>query len=144
MIRKALYISSTVSGPDDIASCFPEGTEPRLQKLLAQVRGSPRALGDPARRPPTAAPTPPFPKAIVARLPTWREVAIKRRVSLPRLVDVDWRVDLKTASDHASSIAVPTAVVAVKVEEQPTQSGHVPGVRAVTFELSRGACRRRG
>ena len=36
-------------------------------------------------------------------------------VSLPRLVDFDWRVDVKTASDSASRMAQPTCLVQMKV-----------------------------
>lgn len=36
-------------------------------------------------------------------------------VSLPRLVDMDWRVDIKTSSDSISRMAVPTCLLQLKV-----------------------------
>lgn len=36
-------------------------------------------------------------------------------VSLPRLVDLDWRVDIKTSSDSISRMAVPTCLLRMKV-----------------------------
>ena len=36
-------------------------------------------------------------------------------VSLPRLVDFDWRVDVKTSSDSMARMAQPTCLVQMKV-----------------------------
>ena len=36
-------------------------------------------------------------------------------VSLPRLIDFDWRVDVKTSSDSVTRMAVPTCLVQMKV-----------------------------
>lgn len=36
-------------------------------------------------------------------------------VSLPRLVDLEWKVDMKTASDSVSRMAVPTCILYMKV-----------------------------
>lgn len=36
-------------------------------------------------------------------------------VSLPRLVDMDWRVDIKTSSDSIVRMAVPTCLLQLKV-----------------------------
>ena len=36
-------------------------------------------------------------------------------VSLPRLVNFDWRVDVKTSSDSAARMAQPTCIVQMKV-----------------------------
>lgn len=36
-------------------------------------------------------------------------------VSLPRLVDMDWRVDIKTSSDNIVRMAVPTCLLQLKV-----------------------------
>lgn len=48
-------------------------------------------------------------------MPAWREAAISGRISMPKFVDVDWRVDLQTASDSTAQLAVPTAIVALQV-----------------------------
>lgn len=38
-------------------------------------------------------------------------------VSLPHLVDFDWRVDVKTSSDSVARMAQPTCLVQMKVPE---------------------------
>lgn len=42
-------------------------------------------------------------------------VSLNSTVSLPRLVDMDWRVDIKTSSDTISRMAVPTCLLQLKV-----------------------------
>lgn len=42
-------------------------------------------------------------------------------VSLPRLVDFDWRVDTKMASDSVSRMSVPTCILQMKVQDVPSQ-----------------------
>jgi COMM domain containing 9 len=76
---------------------------------------------------------------LVAQLPDWREASVLQRPSLPRYVDVDWRVDVKTASDRVSRIAVPCCLVDIKVQDQPTSTSQVPATRQVEFELSKEA-----
>uniref|UniRef100_A0A8C5K478 COMM domain-containing protein n=1 Tax=Jaculus jaculus TaxID=51337 RepID=A0A8C5K478_JACJA len=58
-------------------------------------------------------------------------------VSLPRLVDLDWRVDIKTSSDSISRMAVPTCLLQMKIQEDPSLCGDKPSVSAVTVELSK-------
>uniref|UniRef100_A0AAA9SC08 COMM domain containing 9 n=1 Tax=Bos taurus TaxID=9913 RepID=A0AAA9SC08_BOVIN len=58
-------------------------------------------------------------------------------VSLPRLVDLDWRVDIKTSSDSISRMAVPTCLLQMKIQEDPSLCGDRPSVSAVTVELSK-------
>lgn len=43
-------------------------------------------------------------------------------VSLPRLVDFDWRVDTKMASDSVSRMSVPTCILQMKVQDVPKPS----------------------
>lgn len=137
VIQDALYRSSQVTEVQHLAPCFPDETDGRLQKLLSQVGPHASDATRARRAPPTR--TPPLPQLLLARLPLWRKASIGQTVSLPRLVDVDWRVDLKTASDAVSNMNVPSTVVALRVEEQPQHREEVPGVRHVKFELSRGA-----
>lgn len=90
---------------------------------------------------------------------------MESRVSLPRLVDVDWRVDVKTSAEAVSRMAVPTLLVDMQVRikqphstrsnsdyshkyvhshlqvaKQPTKDGKMAGVEHVNFELSKGKC----
>ena len=54
-------------------------------------------------------------------------------------MDVDWRVDVKLASDQVSRMSVPTTIVDLQIEQQPEKVGEMPVVRDVSFELSKEA-----
>ncbi|RXM93993.1 COMM domain-containing protein 9 [Acipenser ruthenus] len=56
---------------------------------------------------------------------------------LLKLVDMDWRVDIKTASDSVARMAVPTCLVQMKVQDDPCLCGPRPGVSTVTVKLSK-------
>lgn len=92
---------------------LPEGLHPGLRKLLVQI--------------------------VMAGLPEWKEATAGAMVGPPRLVDFDWRVDMKTSSNHLSRMAVPTVLVEMKLQETPARVGVMPGVRDVKFELTREA-----
>ena len=48
-------------------------------------------------------------------LTLWHCVFFLSSVSLPRLVDFDWRVDVKISSDSVARMAQPTCLVQMKV-----------------------------
>ena len=72
-----------------------------------------------------------------SHVPAWSELAKEATISLPKLVDVDWRVDVKTASDAAFRMAEPTVIVEMSVQEAATRAGVMLGVRRVNFEMSK-------
>ena len=74
---------------------------------------------------------------IDARLPTWREQSLQSQCSLPKLVDIDWRIDVKRASDSISNMSLPTVLVQLKVEESPAPANKEASQRAVNFELNK-------
>uniref|UniRef100_A0A4X1SJ16 COMM domain-containing protein n=1 Tax=Sus scrofa TaxID=9823 RepID=A0A4X1SJ16_PIG len=76
-------------------------------------------------------------KIILEHVSTWRAEAQANQISLPRLVDLDWRVDIKTSSDSISRLAVPTCLLQMKIQEDPSLCGDKPSVSAVTVELSK-------
>ena len=47
-------------------------------------------------------------------LPNWRREVKSHQISLPKLEEFDWRVDIKSASDLIGQISVPTVLVAMK------------------------------
>ena len=49
-----------------------------------------------------------FTKIILANAPVWTEVLVQDQVSLPRLIDVNWRVDVVASSSTMSRQARPT------------------------------------
>jgi hypothetical protein len=76
---------------------------------------------------------------VSAQLSEWRDASVLSRPSLPRYVGVDWRVDVKAASDVVSSMRVPSLLVDLKVQDQPEATNRVPSARHVEFELSQEA-----
>jgi hypothetical protein len=61
------------------------------------------------------------------------------RVSLPKLVDIDWSLHVKRASSQVSRLKVPVAIVGFQIEDQPTSTSSLPATQRVDFELSREA-----
>ncbi|CAH1787713.1 unnamed protein product [Owenia fusiformis] len=58
-------------------------------------------------------------------------------MSLPRLTDFDWRVDIKTASDSMARMNVPTCILQLKVQEAKTNIAERPNENNVNVELSK-------
>ncbi|KAJ8249079.1 hypothetical protein GJAV_G00230960 [Gymnothorax javanicus] len=99
-----------LTSPEQITCLFPDTFHTSLKNLLTKI--------------------------LLEHSPTWRNNALSSQISLPQLVDMDWRVDMKTASDSVSRMAVPTCLVHMKVQDPLAQGGGDP-VSSVTVELSR-------
>merc|ERR1712166_866477 len=56
-------------------------------------------------------------KTVYRLLPEFKQAAISAQPSLPHLEAVDWQVNVKTASSQLHSMAVPTVLVSLKVQE---------------------------
>lgn len=54
-------------------------------------------------------------KIITVHMPEWGGQVLFNQVSLPRLQEIDWRLDLKSASDAMHRMNVPTVLVRLKV-----------------------------
>lgn len=99
-----------LTAPEQILALFPESFHPSLKNLLTKIE--------------------------LELSPTWRNEALSNQISLPQLVDMDWRVDMKTASDSVSRMAVPTCLVHMKIED-PSYLGGSDSLSSMTVELSR-------
>uniref|UniRef100_A0A5F9CDH3 COMM domain containing 9 n=1 Tax=Oryctolagus cuniculus TaxID=9986 RepID=A0A5F9CDH3_RABIT len=77
-----------LSSAESILALFPENFHQNLKNLLTKI--------------------------ILEHVSTWRTEAQANQISLPRLIDLDWRVDIKTASDSISRMAVPTCLLQMK------------------------------
>jgi len=75
-------------------------------------------------------------KIITHYLQQWREASLQSQVSLPRLRNIDWRIDIKSASNEMSRMSVPTVIVQLGVEQLPEKVGEKTKVRSIDFELS--------
>ncbi|XP_076027307.1 COMM domain-containing protein 9 [Genypterus blacodes] len=99
-----------LSSPDQILALFPDSFHSSLKNLITKI--------------------------LLEQSPTWRTEALSHQISLPQLKELDWRVDMVTASDSVSRMAVPTCLVQLKMADAcPAAGGE--SVSAVTVELSR-------
>ncbi|KAM4846684.1 COMM domain-containing protein 9 [Thomomys bottae] len=100
-----------LSSSEAILALFPENFHQNLKNLLTKI--------------------------ILERVSSWRTEAQANQISLPRLVDLDWRVDIKTSSDSISRMAIPTCLLQMKIQEDPSLREDKPSISAVTMELSK-------
>ncbi|XP_074853608.1 COMM domain-containing protein 9 isoform X2 [Carettochelys insculpta] len=100
-----------LSSAEEILSLFPENFHQSLKNLLTKI--------------------------ILENATSWRNEAQSSQICLPRLVDMDWRVDIKTSSDSIGRMAVPTCLLQLKIQEDPALCGDNPVVSAVTVELNK-------
>ncbi|NWH57414.1 COMD9 protein, partial [Geococcyx californianus] len=109
LTRHVVYHGLTKA--EEILSLFPENFHQNLKNLLTKI--------------------------ILENISAWRNEAQASQISLPQLVDMDWRVDIKTSSDSISRMAVPTCLLQLKIQEDVTLCGNSPVVSALTLELSK-------
>ena len=67
----------------------------------------------------------------------WQQQATQTGISLPKLIDVDWRVDVKTSGNAVSRMAAPSALVQMQVAAPQVQDGLVGPMQTVTFEMNK-------
>ncbi|KAK2171089.1 hypothetical protein NP493_1104g03004 [Ridgeia piscesae] len=109
LVKKALFEGSTE--PAEVIRLFPDDFHTNLRDLLTKI--------------------------ITQRLPDWKNHTVNNLVSLPRLVDFDWRVDIKTSSNVISRMSVPTCILQLQVQETADQVGQMPATSCVNVELSK-------
>ncbi|XP_046863670.1 COMM domain-containing protein 9-like [Xenia sp. Carnegie-2017] len=76
-------------------------------------------------------------KIIVENLTGWKEQAMTTQVSLPKLADFDWRVDVKTSSDAITRMSVPTCLLQLKIQENACKDNLLPELKCLNVELSK-------
>ncbi|XDV43199.1 hypothetical protein PO909_011717 [Leuciscus waleckii] len=103
-------VYQNLTSPEQILSIFPESFHSNLKNLITKI--------------------------LLENSVTWRNDALSNQISLPKLVDMEWRVDMKTASDSLSRMAVPTCLLQMKLQDTPCISGG-PSESTITMELSR-------
>lgn len=109
LLKRALFLDT--QDPEILFNLFPANFHNNLKELLVKI--------------------------ILDNQSTWRKQAISNQVSMPRLVDFDWRVDLKAASGTISRLSVPTCLVQFKVQNIPIKVGVVPEEDLINMELSK-------
>eukprot|EP01102_Stenamoeba_stenopodia_P015015 TRINITY_DN5078_c0_g1_i1.p1 TRINITY_DN5078_c0_g1~~TRINITY_DN5078_c0_g1_i1.p1 ORF type:complete len:204 (-),score=57.57 TRINITY_DN5078_c0_g1_i1:58-669(-) len=108
LIKKALY---DLLVQEQLAEIFPQGFHGAMAQLINTI--------------------------VTHRLPAWRREAITSHIFLSRLISINWRIDIKSASNHISQMAVPTVLVELKVQQPPTNTSQDEAslVKTILFEL---------
>ncbi|TRY94089.1 hypothetical protein DNTS_027318 [Danionella cerebrum] len=99
-----------LTSPEEILSLFPESFHSNLRSLITKI--------------------------LLENSAAWRNEAVSNQISLPKLVDLEWRVDMKTASDSLSRLAVPTCLLQMKLQDSSCNTGG-HSEPSVTMELSK-------
>ena len=110
LIRDIMVSGQQVTG-DLVKQMCGDSVDPKIVKLVAKI--------------------------VVHQAPAWKAIMTSQRISWPRLLDMEWRVDMKTASQAVSRMSVPSVVLGLTVEDQPSDANAMPVARAINFELSR-------
>ena len=113
LLVKTVLKHSGVDPARELLETRAQGLEERLATLILQV--------------------------LQSQLPDWLNACVMQRPSLPKLVGVKWRCDMKTASDQVSRMSVPSVLVSLNIEDQPKFRDDIPTVKNVEFELSKEA-----
>eukprot|EP00049_Salpingoeca_infusionum_P022923 m.9570 g.9570 ORF g.9570 m.9570 type:complete len:193 (-) comp5467_c0_seq1:370-948(-) len=108
-IKKAVFAG--VQSKQQVVDLLPSDMHKKLKSIVAGVVG--------------------------ANIATWNEQAIVDQTSLPKLVDFDWRVDVKVSSDDVARMSMPTTIVNMKVNDPPTKVGQAPSTSTVSFEVNK-------
>ncbi|KAH3888754.1 COMM domain-containing protein 9-like isoform X2 [Dreissena polymorpha] len=109
LMKNAVFQGST--DPADLIKLFPDDFHKSLRDLLAKI--------------------------MIESMASWKSQAVNNQVSLPRMVDFDWRVDIKTSSDSIARMSVPTCLLQMKVQDNPLRVDQVPNVSNISVELSK-------
>jgi len=76
-------------------------------------------------------------KILLHHMGEWRDAAIATQPSLPKMISMDYRIDIKSASEAISRMSVPTVLIDLKVATPSTNINEEPTPRNVIFELNK-------
>ncbi|GFN76028.1 comm domain-containing protein 9-like [Plakobranchus ocellatus] len=109
LLKTAVFNGST--DPKDIFVIFPAGFHKNLRDLITKI--------------------------IIDNMDMWKEDSVAVQVSLPKLVDFDWRVDTKTSSDSVARMSVPTCILNLQIQPKAPRIDKTPQAETVNVELSK-------
>lgn len=99
------------SSTESIASLFPDDFHKNLRDLLSKI--------------------------ISEKYTSWRTLAVSDSVSVPRLAEFDWRVDLKMASGKLARMSEPTCILHLKIHDPGVPENHEDRFQTLNVELSK-------
>ncbi|XP_032081798.1 COMM domain-containing protein 9 isoform X1 [Thamnophis elegans] len=137
-----------LTSQEEILSLFPEGFHQNLKNLVTKIllenvatwRNEAQASQSVALGTCSNQPSVPFSaKYLIMQVYSYYHTLdqIHKHISLPRLVDMDWRVDIKTSSDNISKMAIPTCLLQLKIQEDAGLCGNDFATSALTVELNK-------
>ncbi|XP_067849749.1 COMM domain-containing protein 9 [Heptranchias perlo] len=106
-----LVVFQGLTSAEEILPLFPDNFHQNLKNLLTKI--------------------------ILENVATWRNEALTSQISLPHLIDMDWRVDIKTSSDNINRMAVPTCLLQMKIQDDASVCHDGPIISTVSLELSK-------
>uniref|UniRef100_UPI00398F3C89 COMM domain-containing protein 9 n=1 Tax=Pristiophorus japonicus TaxID=55135 RepID=UPI00398F3C89 len=100
-----------LTSPEEILPLFPENFHQNLKNLLTKI--------------------------VLENVGAWRNEVLANQISLPHLIDMDWRVDIKTSSDNVNRMAVPTCLLQMKIQDDASVCRDGPIISTVSLELNK-------
>ena len=79
-------------------------------------------------------------QTIKRKLEIWKDSLYMNRVSLPKLIDVEWAVHIEKSSSQVSSIELPLALVQLEVENEQNHVDDSIGLansHKIVFEMNK-------
>ena len=113
LIEDAIFENRTAT---DVVAALPADLNKSLKQLIAAI--------------------------VTKNMPKWRETVAASQISLPRLVDSDWRIDVKTASEVIARMDQPAVIVDLRVRRLPVRWRFVRARSRVRPDLTRRVCAR--
>ncbi|KFM60155.1 COMM domain-containing protein 9, partial [Stegodyphus mimosarum] len=99
------------SSSENISSLFPDDFHKHLRDLLSKI--------------------------ISEKFSTWRTSAVTDSVSVPRLAEFDWRVDLKMSSGKIARMSEPTCILQLKIQDTGLPENHADRFQTLNVELNK-------
>ena len=110
LINKALY--ENMNDANEIIKLFPSSFNEKLKKGIAKI--------------------------IIQNFEYWKDATHKTTVSaVPKLIDFEWRLDVKRSSNTVSYMAEPTTLVSMQIQEPQQKVGIMAPTKQVQFEMDK-------
>ncbi len=109
LILSAVY--HQFNSKEALSTLFPQDFHPQLKALLI--------------------------KLILPNLFAWSELVTTSVVSPAKLLDSEYRLELKASSSSVASMSIPSVVVSLAVQDAPKKSDTVGDIRTIEFEMSK-------
>jgi hypothetical protein len=109
LMKAAIYEGMS---QDQVSELFPEHIDPDLVAMISDV--------------------------VAGNVESWSQSVTLTQPSIPKLVDMDWRIDVITGTGDVSRMALPSAMVQLELQNAQTQVGVMPDVESHVLELNKG------